>query len=364
MTNEAADDAALADAQDRLLMFAKGGTTVLPLYRRLAEIAGEDPDIAVLMLSAPLLQRLPVLLLAAIHLLLLDGADAELRQWYPNLVADPRDAQHHDPGPALRRLCRDHGDALARTMATRQVQTNEVGRCAMFLPVLAIVASQHGPISLLDVGASGGLNLNLDQYGYHWSPHDRLNTGSPVHLECEVRGALPVPHEMPPVAWRRGLDRSPVDLKSPDQTRWLEACIWPEQTERAANLRAALALATKHPVDVRQADAVTDLRAHLDEAARHGHPVVTNCWVLNYLSVEQRQAYLQILDDVGGSTDLSWIYAESPAQIEGLPRVEDEQRQHNTVLSLVRWQQGERSVMHLADTHPHGRWIEWRPRAG
>jgi hypothetical protein len=33
-----------------------------------------------------------------------------------------------------------------------------------------------------------------------------------------------------------------------------------------------------------------------------------------------------------------------------------------SVLTLVRWRDGRRSVEHLATCHPHGFWIRWRDR--
>ena len=45
-------------------------------------------------------------------------------------------------------------------MRTRATQTNEAGRCAILLPVLAALPQ---PLALLDVGASAGLCLYRDQ---------------------------------------------------------------------------------------------------------------------------------------------------------------------------------------------------------
>ena len=33
---------------------------------------------------------------------------------------------------------------------------------------------------------------------------------------------------------------------------------------------------------------------------------------------------------------------------------------HRSVLSMVRWRDGKRSVAHLATVHPHGFWMHWR----
>ena len=69
------------------------------------------------------------------------------------------------------------------------------------------------------------------------------------------------------------------------------------------------------------------------EVAGRGHPVVTNSWVLNYFTTEARVAYLEMLDTLGRERDLSWVYAESPAQIPGLPVPEHDPQAEITVLS-------------------------------
>jgi hypothetical protein len=81
--------------------------------------------------------------------------------------------------------------------------------------------------------------------------------------------------------------------------------------------------------------------------------------VLNYFTKEHRMAYLEMLNGLGRRGDLSWVFAESPAQIEGLPVPEQDPDAEITVLSLVRWRDGQRSIDHLATCHPHGYWMHW-----
>jgi hypothetical protein len=140
--------------------------------------------------------------------------------------------------------------------------------------------------------------------------------------------------------------------------------VWPDQADRFHRLVAAIGIARDHPPEIVAGDAVSTVRSVVDElfeeTAASGHPVVMNTWVLNYLTAEDRLAYLAELERIGAERDLSWVYAEAPALIPELPTGPDPRDPHRTVLSLARWRSGVRTVEHLATVHPHGFWIDWR----
>jgi hypothetical protein len=58
---------------------------------------------------------------------------------------------------------------------------------------------------------------------------------------------------------RTGIDLSPIDAADPRQRRWLSACIWPGQTQRAATLSAALDVVAERPPALVGGDAVSGL---------------------------------------------------------------------------------------------------------
>jgi hypothetical protein len=348
------------------LMFPEFGRTAAkraPLYARLSAGIATDDELASLLLTAPVTQRQPVLLFACVHALLLDGHNDPLARHYPNLTADP---DRSDPLPAFRTFCRSNRREIEHLLRTRSTQTNEIGRCALLLPAFGLVAAEVGGIAHLDVGTSAGLNLLLPRYRYRYEPQDGggkprdVGAASPVILAGGTRGDVPIPTSIPDVVASRGIDRTPIDVHDADQARWLEACVWPDQIDRFERLRAALELARTTALDVRTGDAVSDVGAQVEELANIGHAVVTNTWVLNYLTGEQRRNYVDALDTVGSRIDLSWIYAESPFLTPELPGPSDPASVDRTVLVLVRWRGGRRSVDHLADCHPHGYWIHWR----
>src|SRR5437764_66089 len=189
-----------------------------PLYEALALGVPSDPEIIAFLAALPAEKRQPNLLLAAVRRLF-------------GTVSDYRE---------FRRGILDNRDAVRSLMLARATQTNEPGRCATLLPVLALLPQ---PLALLEVGASAGLCLLPDCYGYdydgHWVPADPPRPIFP----CEPDGKTPLPRQLPQIAWRAGLDLEPIDLSDPDQVAWLEALVWPEETDRLDRLRTAMQIA-------------------------------------------------------------------------------------------------------------------------
>jgi hypothetical protein len=107
-----------------------------------------------------------------------------------------------DPA-AFRESVTGNWAAVEAELLTRTTQTNEGGRCAVLLPVLAALPQ---PLALLEVGASAGLCLYPDRYAYRYGDHV-LGDGAPV-LDCVATGLTP-PDRRPEVVWRAGLDLNP-----------------------------------------------------------------------------------------------------------------------------------------------------------
>lgn len=159
-------DAQLAALAQRFVRFAdQECRDYAPLYDRLARGIARDPELLTLAAHARSGQQAPLLLLAAVHALLLGGADHALGTFYPSVV--PRAAvPSEDVMPAFRAFCRDYHHALRALVCTGLVQTNEPRRCTVLLPAFATVARLAGdrPLALIEVGASAGLNLLFDRY--------------------------------------------------------------------------------------------------------------------------------------------------------------------------------------------------------
>ncbi|MCE8529585.1 DUF2332 domain-containing protein [Ruegeria pomeroyi] len=199
-------------------------------------------------------------------------------------------------------------DAIAAVMRTRRTQTNEPGRCACLLPLLARL---DGPLALIEVGASAGLCLLPDLYAYDWG-RARLDppvgAGAPV-FPCRVNDLAPLPVHHPEIVWRAGLDLAPPDLEDAGDVAWLEALVWPEQTDRLARLRQAVAVARQEPPPVVAGDLTRDLEALLAQAPADARLVVMHSAVLTYVSdPDARADFARLMR----SRDLHWISNEAP----------------------------------------------------
>jgi hypothetical protein len=336
-----------------------------PLYAALDIGIAQDPALFRLLLHAPPTQRLPVLLFASTHTLLLADPSHPLAEWYPNLTEQYRSPDDPALLPTFKAFVEDNATALAELLGRRTTQTNEVGRCLMLLPAFDTIAAESGPLAHLDVGCSGGLTLLSDRYQYRYEPAkgDPVTIGpdSTVLLTAQTRGDRKLPTAIPTIAARCGIDLYPIDVTDDTEAHWLEACVWPDQRDRFLRLRAAIAIARERPPELLAGDAAESVAPAIERMAQSAHPVVTNSWALNYLTGAQRSAYVAALDRQGAVRDLSWVFVEAPALTPELPwNFETEPNDpHLTVTAMVRWRGGVRTVEHLATSHPHGFWIHF-----
>jgi len=367
----------IAAAAGQFRAFADQVVARLPLYRRLCEEAAGDFDVASRILLGSADQQTPNLLLAAVHDVLLAGEVDPLADWYPSCTARPRPVGlgADDPWPHFRRLALYH-PRVARLLETASTQTNEVGRSAAIYPALFAVGRSQ-PLGIVEVGASAGLNLHPGRYGYRYRipskdsmPEQVITSataGSMLMIDCELRGDLvpPLPEDSLPIASTVGIDQHPLDLAHAPDARWLVACQWPEERDRIARLRAAIALAQGDPPVVEPGDAVTALGHHVAAVAAHTLPVVVATWVLAYLPVERQQRFMQELATIGAQRDVALLFAEQPERISGIavpPRPDGRPDGRATALVVMVWRDGECTEVRLADLHPHGRWLEWLQR--
>jgi hypothetical protein len=154
-------------------------------------------------------------------------------------------------------FCLEHEDVLRELLETRLVQTNAVPRSlALRLGMVEVAKHVDGPVHLVDVGASAGIHLRFDRFGYRLGRRSFGDASSPVQIEAELRGQLPDLDAIPPVAAAVGVDLAPVDVTDPDARRWLEALVWPGNEREESLLQAALGVVAADPPTLVAGDAI------------------------------------------------------------------------------------------------------------
>jgi hypothetical protein len=329
-----------------------------PLYDRICRAVAESDAVLEMVTEAPPEGHNPVLLLAAVHYLLLGGLDHPLAAVYAG-------ASTADPGPLFVDLCVGRRAALLPLLATRHVNTNEVGRSAVLGPALTTVAARLGaPLAHVDVGCSAGLNLLCDRYLLEYGSAGTTGPSEArVRIECSVaRGRPPIAPRLPPVAARVGLDRTPVDVADDDAVRWQLACVWPD-TGRLTRTRLALDEARRTPPTLVRGDAVDGVGPAIAALPGGAVAVVTTTQVVAYFSPTERAAFREALAAASRSRPVAWISAEVQGVVDVVPSAaapSDDQGVEASVLGLAVFRDGGIDGQVLGYAHPHGGWIDWR----
>ncbi len=286
---------------------------------------------------------LPLRLAGALHAHVRAGTAGPLAAVYP----PNEDAEDNGFSQAFRQEIAVADAALAAWL-DRPPQTNEVARSAVLYPGLMAVAMRTGlPLALHEIGASAGLNLLPDRYGYVLGTRRLGPPDAVVRLAPEWTGPDPA-GDPPRILSRRGCDIAPLDAGSAADRARLLAYVWADQTERLARIEASLGLAAEERPVVDPADAADWAEAVLACSTEAGVTrVLMHSITLQYLDPQARARIVAAVEAAGrrasAAAPLAWLSFEADA---GSHR-----------LRLRLWP-GDHDL-HLADADPHGRSVAW-----
>lgn len=283
----------------------------------------------------------PLRIAGGFHALARSGADEGLARLYAGEL--------ENAGAIVAAALRRFDEQLERWLESPP-QTNETGRAGPIMAGLLVLAAEYGlPFELIELGASAGLNQNLDRFGYRLGEARAGDPLSPVELAPTWEGASP-PEAQVRVLARCAVDQSPVPVADPAQRERLIAYCWADQTARMQRLEAALAIAAGHPPHVQQGDAADFTETALAEPQAEGVcRVLFHTIFWTYLPPEKQARIRAALEAAGtkASRDrpLAWLRYE----LNGEGGVAE--------LHLRSWPGGE--DRHLATGHPHGSKVVW-----
>ncbi|MBB4186073.1 DUF2332 domain-containing protein [Sinorhizobium terangae] len=291
----------------------------------------------------PEADSVPLRLCGALHALVLSRRDDRLTSCYPPNVTDDETLW-----AACEAAFRTHADFILERL-TSAPQTNEVRRSGALLAGFLTVARGFGkPLVLSEVGASAGLNLHWDRYGYDLSGGQWGDMESGVVISPQWSGAAP-PDGSVEIVGRAGCDINPLDPASEEHRLRLLSYIWADQPDRLERTRNALAIAAAHGNLVERRDAVDWLKQRLAHPFPGAVHVVYHSVAWQYLSLSAQQEGEALIAAAGraatADAPLAWLQMEADGSRPG------------AALTLQTWPGGGKHLIGRADFH--GRWIEW-----
>ncbi len=325
---------------------AAGSPLTAEVLVALADVLGASPRTGARILAwegDPITDALPLRLTGGLHALARSGKDAALGDLYT-----------HQKGDVPRILARvlEGWDEWLCDWLESPPQTNEVGRASALWPGMMHIARRFGPrMEWIEIGASAGLNLNMDQYGYRLGNAVAGDLRSALQLVPDWQGAPP-PIADVIVTDRIGVDLHPLDVAQPAIAETLMAYIWPDQRDRLTRTQTAIAMANQAPPPLIAGNAVHLLGPLLAEPQAEGRTrVIFHSIALQYFSDEDRTAIRDMIEAAAiratPTAPLAWLSLEF--QTQGAAQAE---------LRLRSWP-GTGVTETLALVHPHGAQLVW-----
>lgn len=303
-----------------------------------AELVGDWP-------TNPRADALALRLCGALHFAALTGSDRALAAEYP--AQQP----HWNMGrvwPLARAfLAREH--AWVARFIQSAPQTNEVRRSiALLAGFLHFASGYDGPLDLLEIGASAGLNLHWDRFSYRTSQW-RWGREDGVVVDTDWRGPPPPLRAALRVRSRAGCDLNPLDMSDRTQRLQLRSYIWADQLDRLARFDAAADLAVASGAHVERADAAQWLAERLRTRATDAATVIYHSVFLQYPSRDARAAITHAIEAAGAATSaqapLAWIRLEPEALLT------DARDSVRFLVDITTWPHADRRTLAITDGH-------------
>lgn len=286
----------------------------------------------------PRADALSLRLTGALHAAVLTGRDAALAAVYPEGEVWPI---------ACAFLERERD--WVRAFIQSPPQTNETRRSiALLAGFLAFAKTWSGPIDMLEIGASAGLNLNWDKFAYStatWS----WGAESPVVIDTDWQGPAPPVEARPNIRHRAACDLNPLDVRDEAAVLQLKSYIWPDQPDRLARFDGAVQLARANDVRVERASADGWLAQKLAARADDAATIVYHSVFLQYPPRVAREAIVAAIRGAGAratpQTPLAWVRLEPEAVTDGA------ENGLRFVIDMHTWPGGERRILGYTDGH-------------
>ena len=290
-------------------------------------------------------QPKPNMLFGAVHYLLLQGSNHQLKDYYESITNPPKNKE--GSFPLFKDFCLKNKQKIINIVKSKLVQTNEVRRCAYLYPTFCYAFNQvNKPLAMIEIGTSAGLQLMWDKFSYSYGNDNKFgDVNSTVHITAEVKGERPeIPISSPPVKSRIGVDLNIIDFNNDEDYNWLKSLIWPEHKERLKLFDDAAELLKKHPPNLINGDGVLLLDSIVKEIPIDQAICVFHTHVANQMPKDMKINLLNKIEKIGLERDVVHVYNNI----------------WDKSLHLDHWINGKETKLIVGDTDGHGRWFQWK----
>jgi hypothetical protein len=341
-----------------------------PLFSTLGRACAEDEDILELCSATRRGQSAGILLLFVAHYLFLKSPDPKLAQYLPSMTDSPKPPQ--EAFPTFREFCLDHRSEVMDLLSWRTVNTNLVEKASCLVPALAHVERLvGGPLTLLEICCSSGLNLLFDEWHYDYGPAGCVGVeDSPVQLNCKIVGSTRPPlGSIPKVAERVGVDLVTIDTSDPLERLWMEAVLCPEWTEERKRLKAALSVRVARNLRTIQGDALDVLPSLLDDLP--GSLCILQTYCMGHWSAAEKKELEELLTSASRHRDIHRVGIEMPEResplsarerlaklaAAGIPML---QKSFHSPIEHMWYTNGDVRTRVLGQGDGFGVWLDWQ----
>ncbi|SOC42533.1 DUF2332 domain-containing protein [Ureibacillus acetophenoni] len=281
-----------------------------PLYAYWSKKVAEDYEILKLVSYIPASQPKPNMLFASVQYLA-SKKNHPLNYYYTNF--DRSESFLEESYQHLKDFVRHHEEEILDCFQTRLIQTNELNRSSYLYPIFSEIAHESDkPLTLIEIGTSAGLLLNLDHYGYEISENGLVHrygeTESTVVVRAENFGE-PLSEIKPfEVKERIGIDLNIVDLNKEEDFDWMQALIWPEQTERKELLKTVRELNKNVPKKLYKGDFLKLIPSFIEKHDTNTQLVLFHTHVANQLNEQLKQELLKMIESISEQYPIYHVY--------------------------------------------------------
>jgi hypothetical protein len=283
-----------------------------PLFSTLGRACAEDNDILDVCSVTRRGQAAGILLQFVAQYLLLQAPNTKLAQYFPSLTPVPKPP--NEAFPVFKEFCLDRRSQVMDLLSWRTVNTNLVEKASCLVPALGYVERlTGGPLTLLEICCSSGLNLLFDEWHYDYGPSGSIgNEESPVQLSCKIVDGRPPVNAIPRVIERVGIDLVTVDTTDPLERLWMESVLCPEWTEERKRLKAALSVRVARELRTIKGNALDVLPSLLNELP--GSLCILQTYCMGHWSSTEKAELENLLTRASRQREIHRVGIEMPEQ--------------------------------------------------